>query len=196
MEMLDTASWRWGLSLIALTMAIHATVVVLMAFVGVRVRARLESRDLKSWNLVAILICTNVVIGLVFAVLHGTECGMWAAAYLWLGALNSPTDALLFSVELDEYARRLRSDAATTLADDGCSGSSRRDSAIWCERGVYFRRDAGVLVNARRACDPQQKLTQEDPIVHSLSRQLSSCPRRRRRSSITTFSRCDDLALL
>src|SRR5580700_9384587 len=68
---------------------------------------------------------------------------------------------------LDEHARRLRSDAATTLADDGCSGSSRRDSAIWCERGVYFRRDAGVLVNARRACDPQQKLTQEDPIVHS-----------------------------
>ena len=55
-------------------------------------------RDLKSWNLVAILICTNVVIGLVFAVLHGTECGMWAAAYLWLGALDSPTDALLFSV--------------------------------------------------------------------------------------------------
>ena len=48
MEMLDTASWRWGLLLIALTMAIHATVVVLMAFVGVRVRARLESRDLKS----------------------------------------------------------------------------------------------------------------------------------------------------
>ena len=63
-------------------MAIHATVVVLMAFVGVRVRARLESRDLKSWNLVAVLIFTSVVIGLVFAVLHGTECGMWAAAYL------------------------------------------------------------------------------------------------------------------
>ena len=42
MEMLDTPSWRWGLSLIAFTMAIHSTVVVLMAFVGVRVRARLE----------------------------------------------------------------------------------------------------------------------------------------------------------
>jgi hypothetical protein len=95
METLDTPSWRWSLLLIGLTMAIHATVVVLMAFVGVRVRARLESRDLKSWNLVAIL----VVIGVVFAVLHGTECGMWAAAYLWLGALDSPTDALLFSVD-------------------------------------------------------------------------------------------------
>ena len=99
MEMLDTPSWRWGLSLIAFTMAIRATVVVLMAFVGVRVRARLESRDLRSWKLVAILICTSVAIGLVFAVLHGTECGIWAVAYLWLGALNSPTDALLFSVD-------------------------------------------------------------------------------------------------
>ena len=159
MEMLDTASWRWGLLLIALTMAIHATVVVLMAFVGVRVRARLESLDLKSWNLVAILICTSVVIGLVFAVLHGTECGMWAAAYLWLGALDSPTDALLFSVDSDEHARCIRSDAATTLADDGCSGGSRRDFAIWYKRGVYFRSDASILVNARRARNLQQKLT-------------------------------------
>ena len=29
------------------------------------------------------------------AVLHGIECGIWVAAYLWLGALDSPTDALL-----------------------------------------------------------------------------------------------------
>ena len=138
MEMLDTPSWRWSLLLIGLTMAIHATVVVLMAFVGVRVRARLESRDLKSWNLVAIFICTSVVIGLVFAVLHGTECGMWAAAYLWLGALDSPTDALLFSVELDEHARRLRSDAATTLADDGCSGGSRWDLLFGVSAAYIF----------------------------------------------------------
>ena len=33
------------------------------------------------------------------AVLHGIECGVWAAAYLWLGALDSPVDALLFSVD-------------------------------------------------------------------------------------------------
>jgi hypothetical protein len=96
---LDTASWRWGLSLIALTMALHATAVVLMAFVGVRVRARLESRDLGSWHLVAILIFTSVMMVLLLAVLHGTECGIWAVAYLWLGALDSPTDALLFSVD-------------------------------------------------------------------------------------------------
>src|SRR5262245_60711781 len=99
MEMLDHPSWRWGLSLIALTMAIHATAVVMMAFVGVRIRAQLENRGLNLWNLIAILICTIVVIGLLLAVLHGIECGIWAAAYLWLGARDSPVDALLFSVD-------------------------------------------------------------------------------------------------
>jgi len=82
-----------------LTMAIHATAVVMMAFVGVKFRARLETRTLNLWNLIAILICTIVVIGLLLAVLHGIECGIWAAAYLWLGALDSPIDALLFSVD-------------------------------------------------------------------------------------------------
>jgi hypothetical protein len=99
MEVLDHPSWRWGLSLIALTMAIHATAVVMMAFVGVRFRAQLETRGFSMWNLIAILICTFVVMGLLLAVLHGIESGIWAAAYLWLGALDSPTDALLFSVD-------------------------------------------------------------------------------------------------
>ena len=99
METLDYPSWHWGLSLIALTVAIHATGVVMMAFVMVRIRARLEARALILWKLIAILIFLIVVIGLLLAILHGIECGIWAAAYLWLGALDSPIDALLFSVD-------------------------------------------------------------------------------------------------
>ena len=34
MEMLRNPSWRWGLSLIVLTMTIHAAAVLIMAFVG------------------------------------------------------------------------------------------------------------------------------------------------------------------
>jgi hypothetical protein len=94
MEMLDHPSWFWGLSLIVLTMAIHAT-----AFAVVGIRVRLESRGLKLWNLIAILICVIGVIGLLLAVLHGIECGIWAGMYLWLGALDSPADALLFSLD-------------------------------------------------------------------------------------------------
>ena len=159
MEMLDTASWRWGLLLIALTMAIHATVVVLMAFVGVRVRARLESRDLKSWNLVGDpdLYKRGYWIG----IRRSTWNRMWDVGsgvfVAWRSRLAHRRLALFR--RLDEHARCIRSDAATTLADDGCSGSSRRDSAIWYKRGVYFRSDASILVNARRARNLQQKLT-------------------------------------
>jgi len=99
MEMLGNPSWRWGLSLIVLTMAIHAAGIVMMAFVGVRIRVQLETRSLNQWNLIAILICVTGVIGLLLAVLHGIECGIWAAAFLSLGALDSPTDALLYSVD-------------------------------------------------------------------------------------------------
>ncbi len=34
MEILDQTGWLWGLSLIVLTMAIHATAVVMLAFAG------------------------------------------------------------------------------------------------------------------------------------------------------------------
>ena len=99
MEMLDHPSWLWGLSLIVLTMAIHATAVVVLAFAALRIRVRLEIRDLKLWSLIAILICLIGMVGLLLAVLHGIECGIWAGVYLWLGALDSPADALLFSLD-------------------------------------------------------------------------------------------------
>src|SRR5262245_19391789 len=98
MEMLGNPSWRWGLSLIVLTMTIHAAAVLIMAFVGTRIRVQLETRSLRQWNLIAILICTTGLIGLILAMLHGIECGIWAAAYLWLGAVDSQTDALLYSI--------------------------------------------------------------------------------------------------
>ena len=40
--------------------------------------------------------------------LHGIEATIWAAAYLWLGALGSPIDAMLYSV-----------DSMTTLGSSG-----------------------------------------------------------------------------
>jgi len=33
------------------------------------------------------------------AALHGIEAAIWAAAYVWLGALDSPQDAILYSVD-------------------------------------------------------------------------------------------------
>ena len=96
---MESVNWTWGLSLIAMTIAIHATGVVMMALVGFGIRARLETRNLGFRHV--ILIMTGVVgaVGLLLAVLHGIEAAIWAAAYVWLGALNSPKDAVLYSLD-------------------------------------------------------------------------------------------------
>ena len=140
MEMLGNPSWRWGLSLIVLTMTIHAAAVLIMAFVGTRIRVQLETRSLRQWNLIAILICTTGLIGLILAMLHGIECGIWAAAYLWLGAVDSQTDALLYSIDSMATLGASRTYAATTLAADGWSRGSQWDDTVRCEHGVTFSR--------------------------------------------------------
>ena len=129
MEMLDYPSWRWGLSLIALTLAFHAAFVVMMGIAAVKLRLRLETRGFVLWHLILIMICIVAVIGLLLAVALVIECGIWAAAYLWLGALESPLDAVLFSID-SMSTRGIRAHAGTTLAVDGCSGVSQRDAAI------------------------------------------------------------------
>ena len=91
--------WIWGLLLIVLTIAIHAMGVVMMALVGVRIRVGLETRSLGLRLAVPIVIGVVGALGLLLAVLHGIEAAIWAAAYLWLGALDSPTDAMLYSLD-------------------------------------------------------------------------------------------------
>ena len=39
------------------------------------------------------------MVGLLLAALHGIEAAVWAAAYWWLGALNSLAEAVLYSVD-------------------------------------------------------------------------------------------------
>jgi hypothetical protein len=77
----------------------HATAVVMMAFMAIRIRAGLENRGHALWKLIAVLICMTAVVGLLLAVLHAIECVIWAGAYWWLGALDSFVDALLYSVD-------------------------------------------------------------------------------------------------
>jgi hypothetical protein len=92
-------NWIWGLSLIALTIAVHVTGVTFMACVLHSLRIRLESRSLGLPHLIAIVIATFTAMGLLLALLHGIEAAFWAAAYLWVGALNSPGAAILYSVD-------------------------------------------------------------------------------------------------
>jgi len=73
--------------------------VVVMAFMAIRIRARLEKRGDALWKLIVVLICIIAMVGLLLAVLHAIECAIWAAAYWWLDALDSFLDALLYSVD-------------------------------------------------------------------------------------------------
>jgi hypothetical protein len=96
---LDSKNWAWGLSLIAISIAIHAMGVVLLALGGFGIRSRLEGRKLGLRRLVPITVGVVATVGLLLAMLHGIEAAVWAAAYVWLGALNSWADAVLYSVD-------------------------------------------------------------------------------------------------
>ena len=96
---MESVNWTWGLSLIAMTIAIHATGVVMMASVGLEIRARLEIRNLGFRHVILIVTGGVGAVGLLLAVLHGIEAAIWAAAYVWLGALDSPKDAILYSLD-------------------------------------------------------------------------------------------------
>jgi hypothetical protein len=93
-------NWTWGLLLIALTIAMHGAGVMSMALAGVSIRGRIESwNELTLRHVAPIQIGLIGAVGLLLAALHGVEAALWAAAYWWLGALNSPTDAILYSVD-------------------------------------------------------------------------------------------------
>ena len=96
---MDSVNWIWGLSLIALTIAIHATGLVMMAILGFEIRARLEIRTLGFRQMILIVIGVVGAIGLLLAALRGIEAVIWAAAYVWLGALNVLKDAILYSLD-------------------------------------------------------------------------------------------------
>ena len=133
---MESVNWTWGLSLITLAIAIHVAGVVIMSFVGFGIRARLETRKLGLWCVIPLVIGIVGAVGLLLAVLHGIEATIWAAACLWLGALASPQDAILYSV--NDHARRIGAGAATALADDGRARGGGRHAAVWCQHGLHF----------------------------------------------------------
>jgi hypothetical protein len=93
-------NWTWGLSLIALTIVIHATGIALLAPALQCIRDRMQSeRLLARRRALTISIMLIGATGLLLAVLHGIEAGMWAIVYWCLGPLRSPGEAMLFSVD-------------------------------------------------------------------------------------------------
>lgn len=96
---MNLTSWILGLSLIVLTIAIHTTGVVLMAFgLERKTRVRLENFNLNPLRAIPIVIGSIGMVAVVLAILHGVEGVLWASAYRWLGAFDSFTDASIYSL--------------------------------------------------------------------------------------------------
>ena len=146
-------NWIWGLSLIALTMAIHGTGVLWIALVDVGIRGRIErqNRLRRRRHVAEFIIGMIAVVGLLLAALHGIEAALWAAAYWWLGALNSPAEAILYSIELDQHARRFRSGAGVPLEADGRTGGGGRHAAVRHQHGLHLHGDAELLATPHPA---------------------------------------------
>ena len=96
---MDLSSWTLGLLLIALTIAIHTTAVVLMALsLETRIRVRVDSHEPDLLRAIPTVIGHIGAVALILAALHGLEGVLWASAYWWLGALDSYTDASVYSL--------------------------------------------------------------------------------------------------
>jgi len=84
--------------LILVTIAIHALAIVLAA----RALQRFNRRGFQGRAFrhpIALPVALVGAVGLALAILHGVEAAIWALAYLWIGALGTLRDAMLYSVD-------------------------------------------------------------------------------------------------
>jgi hypothetical protein len=91
------SSWLWSLPLIAVTVAIHASGVVLIKG-GLD---RFYSADRRPAFLYTTLgvVGVIVVVALLLGALHAIESLIWASVYMLIGAIQSPANAALYSVD-------------------------------------------------------------------------------------------------
>jgi hypothetical protein len=88
-----------GLSLIVLTIAIHTTAVVLMAFgLDKRASVRADTHQPDRLRAIPTMIGHIGAVALTLAALHGLEGALWASAYWGLGALDSLSDASVYAL--------------------------------------------------------------------------------------------------
>ncbi|HTA38681.1 MAG TPA: hypothetical protein VK760_06375 [Candidatus Acidoferrales bacterium] len=93
------ASWAWSLLLFAVTIAIHAVGVVLIARGLVAYRKRRPYNGGDFLDTVPESIGIIVIVALILSMLHAIESTIWAVVYVYLGAFHSIADATLYSVD-------------------------------------------------------------------------------------------------
>jgi hypothetical protein len=93
MEWPWVADWLWGLPLLILTVVLHVSAFVLMVRAFVR-KAHTGRTHHRRRHFIADI----AMIALGAAALHSFEASLWAALYLWLGALPDGVTAMLYSL--------------------------------------------------------------------------------------------------
>ena len=93
-----TDALAWSLLLIQVTLCLHAIGLVM---IGLALRRIGVLGDPRTSHLQVVVVSIALIngVGLILAVLHGLEATIWAGTYLWLGALSSLHDAILYSVD-------------------------------------------------------------------------------------------------
>jgi hypothetical protein len=94
-----TVAWTIGLSLIGGTLVIHSIGLVWIGVLLTRVQRRAANRAtgamMAAWSSAIVI----GVAGAAIATLHAIEAALWAVTYHWLGALDTWSDAMLYSVD-------------------------------------------------------------------------------------------------
>jgi hypothetical protein len=88
------ASWAWGLTLVVLTVVLHAAG---LGLIGRRVALILSGAG-RIRNMMAASILALGGTALSAAVLHGLESFIWALTYRFIGALQDNKSAMLYSL--------------------------------------------------------------------------------------------------
>ena len=88
------ADWAWGLPLIILTVVIH---VLALAYINQKTSS-VSSRVMERRHPTAAFATVMGAVTLLATTLHAFEAGIWAGAYMFIGALPDGTSAMLYSL--------------------------------------------------------------------------------------------------
>jgi hypothetical protein len=87
-------SWAWSLPLIVLTVIVHVSCLGAINSRVVRVVHGMRNRS-NFFTLFTLVMGGTTLLS---TLLHGLEGGVWALAYLWLGALPDLSSAMVYSL--------------------------------------------------------------------------------------------------
>jgi hypothetical protein len=134
----DVPSWILGLSLIVLmALGLESTI-----------RVRVDKHQPEVLRAIPTVIGHIGAVAVILAALHGLEGVLWASAYWRLGALESFTDASVYSLATMSTFEIPGITLSSRVPYVQRIGSGERRAVVRHQHGVPFCRDAGLLAGA------------------------------------------------